>query len=276
MYTIFLALGVTLLTILLPLPFGLGPVWTTLPGIILGVLSFVWVNRRVARRVESVVQAADAELAGLQQLAQRPGPGTQAAMARRFDNAVELLKRGFIFAKWQVGVTTMLNARIGMLLFMRWMVLGQGGLSEAIPYLERSRIKGKKARLLAAMWPAWAMLAVCYYKGRKDLSAARAVLEDAVGVAGKESVLWGLYAWILWSEDQLDDAIAVLARGKAALPDDPRITENLTALQNRKPMKMRAYGEQWYQFGLEKPKMAGVQPQMPHPRMKGRGGVRRR
>lgn len=282
MYTLYLSLGVGLFVALVPLVFGVGIGWTFLPGMIVGVLAFVWTNRRVAKRVEAVTQAADAEMAALQGLAQRPGKNTAAAMANRFDRAVEVLKRGFMFEKWQIGVSTMLNARIGTLLFTKWLVMQQvpdakskgSGLADAIPYLEKARLKGRKAQLLQALWPAWAMLAVAYYKGRKDLDGAVRVLEDAVKVAKKQGMLWSLYAWILWKEERLDDAIAVLARGKEAAADDKNLGENLTALQNRKKMNMRGYGEQWYQFGLERPKMAGMQPQMGHPRM--RGGARRR
>ncbi len=277
MYSLYLSFAVSTFIVGVPMLFGAGNAkWSVLPGIMFGVLSFVWVNRRVAKRVEAVTQAADKEMAGLQQVAQRAQTGAaKAAMEGHFDRAVEILKRGFIFEKWQIGVTTMLNARIGMLLYMRWMLLKRGGLTEAIPYLEKSRVKGRKAKLLAALWPAWAMLAVAYYKGKKDLGRALAVLEDTVLVSKKEGLLWSLYAWILWKEKRRDDAINVLARAKDALPDDKRVAENLKALQNNKKMRMKDYGEQWYQFGLETPKMAGMKPQMSHPRARA-GGMRRR
>ncbi|MEZ4436148.1 MAG: tetratricopeptide repeat protein [bacterium] len=286
MYSLYLAAAIALVVALLPMAFGVSPIWTILPGVLLGVGAFVWMNRRIARRVEAVTGAADREMAQMQAAAQRPGPQTQANMFRHIDQAITILERGFALQKWQVGIGTMLNARIGMLIYTRWL-LGQQmaqsgggrapagpGLLEAIPYLEKSRVKGTKARLLSALWPAWAMLAVAYYKGRKDTDAALAVLEDSVKVAGKNGILWALYAWILEQSERVDAAIDVLVRGKAAASDDPRLAENLTLLQNNKSMKMRGYGEQWYQFGLERPKVAGMQPRMGHPRM--RGGPRRR
>lgn len=275
MYTLLTAVGLTLFLIFAPMVVGLGAKWTVVPGILIGIVAFVWMSRRVARRVEAVSQASEAEMAALQQIAQRPGPGAQAAMASKFDRAIEILQRGLVFARWQIGVATMLNARIGALMFSRSLVLPKANLAEAIPYLEKALVKGQKARLMHALWPVWAMLAVAYYKGRKDLPAARKVFDNALKVVKKESLLWSMYAWILWKENLLDDAIAVMARGKEVLPDDKKLTENLTALQNRKNMKMRSYGESWYQFGLEKPKMAGMQPQMAHPRARA-GGLRRR
>jgi predicted Zn-dependent protease len=275
MYTLLVAIGIALFVVFVPMAFGLSAVWTILPGIVAGVLAFLWMSRRVSRRVTAVTEAADKELAALQQTMQRPGPGTEAAVARRFERAIELLQAGFKFEKWQFGVGLMFNARIGMLLFSRNLLLPKTSVADAIPYLEKTQVKGRKAMLFQGIWPAWAMLAVAYYRARKDLDGATRVLENAVKVAHKESLLWNLYAWLLWKEGQLDRAIAVLARGKGEVGDEQRLVDNLTALQNRKDMKMKAFGEQWYQFGLERPKIAGMQPQMSHPRVRNTGMRRR-
>ncbi len=282
MYTLFLAIGVGLFIALAPLPFGISAGYTVIPGLLVGVFAFVWMNRRIAKRVEAVTQAADAEMAKMQQFAQR-GPQGQAGMLRCIDQSVAILEKGFAFQKWQVGIGTMLNARIGMLLYTKWL-LGQqlksagrkvegAGLAAAIPYLEKSRIKGAKAKLLAALWPAWAMLAVAYYKSNKDLDRGLAVLEDTQKIAKKHGIVWSLHAWLLAKEKRTDEAIDVLARGKDAASDDQNIVANLQLLQNGKKMQMRGYGESWYQFGLERPKMAANQMRMGHPRM--RGGRRR-
>ncbi len=277
MYTLLLALGVMLFVIFVPMLFGASAAWTVLPGLIIGVLVFVWVNRRIAKRVEAVTQAADAELQGLQQIAQRAttpaqAQQAQANIARHFENAIKILHSGFLFAKWQVGVSTMLNARIGILHFTRWISLQQNAaINEAIPYLERSRVKGQKAKLLQALWPAWAMLAVAYYKGRQNAAKALELLDDVTRFIKKEGVLWSIYAWILVQEKRNSEAIDVLVRGKEAAPNDSVLAENLELLQNNKPLQMKNYGDLWYQFGLERPKMPNLQPKMGHPRMKGRG-----
>lgn len=292
MYTIYLSLAVAFVVAVLPALFGVSVAWTVLPGLIAGVATFVWVNRRMAKRVEAVTRAADAEINALQQAASRQ-PTTpqqvkqmQAAASARIDAAVSILQQGFLFQKWQLGVTTMLNARIGMLLFTRWAQLGTGSATDAVPYLRRSVVRGRKASLLSALWPAWAMLAVCELKGNEDLDAAAKVLEDAVVVARKEGLLWSLYGWILAEAGRIDEAIDVLARAKSATSDDERVVSNLVALQNKKKMSMKEYGEQWFQFGLEKPKGTASlaqqrlmqqqtpQPRMGHPRAKGRGGRR--
>ncbi len=121
------------------------------------------------------------------------------------------------------------------------------------------------------------MLAVAHYQTTKasdKLAKSIEVLEEAVKASKKTGMLWCLYAWLLWKEKRLDDAISVLARGAEVVPDDKYLKDNLHALQNRKGMKMKPYGEQWYQFGLEKPRAAAQQQRMGHPRM--RGSMRRR
>ena len=47
-------------------------------------------------------------------MAQRGGAKAQGGMIRAIDTAAARLKTGLIFSKWQLGVSTMLNARIGM------------------------------------------------------------------------------------------------------------------------------------------------------------------
>ena len=282
MYTLFFSLGVSIFAAVVPTLFGVSSTWTILPGIILGIFCFVWSSRRVSKRVEAVTQRADQEMAKAQNVAQRAGAKAPGIMLKSIDASVAILKTGLIFRKWQFGVGTMLNARIGMLLFSKAMVHQQAkhkkeikaAYQSSIPFLTASQVTGKKAKLLHALWPAWAMLAIAHYRTDKGLDGAIGVLETTVLTAPKVGLLWSLYAWLLWKEKRLDEAIAVLARGKEKADKDKWLEENLTALQNRKAMKMKGYGQQWYQFGLEQPRVAAAPAQMGHPRM--RGASRRR
>ncbi|MEE2789601.1 MAG: hypothetical protein VX589_19840 [Myxococcota bacterium] len=282
MYTLFLSFGMALFTAIVPTFFGVSSTWTVLPGMILGVVVFVWSSRRVSKRVEAVTQRADQEMAKAQAISQRAGAKAPGIMLKAIDASVSVLKTGLIFQKWQFGIGTMLNARIGMLLFSKAMVHQQSrqknevrqAYLSSIPFLTASQVKGKKARLLHALWPAWAMLAIAHYRTEDNIEGAVQVLEGAVNAAPKVGLLWNIYGWILWKEKRLDEAIAVLVRGKEKADTDKRLDENLTALQNRKGMKMKGYGQQWYQFGLEQPRVAAAQGQIGHPRM--RGGSRRR
>jgi predicted Zn-dependent protease len=286
MYTIYLSVIIAVVISFIPTLFGVSMTWTAIPGILMGVLAFVWINRRVGKRLEAVTKSADAEIAQLQQITSRQATSAsqakqiREAAAAKIDQAVQRLETGFIFQKWQIGIGSMLNARIGTLLFTRWAMLEAGDVKDAIPYLERSQVKGRKAQLLGGLWPAWTMLAVAHYKGNNDTASAVRVFEDTVGIAKKEGLLWSVYAWVLWKEKRIDDAIDVLARGQVAAPNDARLTENLSDLQNGKKLNMRGYGEQWYQFGLERPRVANTrnqqqQQRMGHPRARGRGNRRR-
>ncbi len=282
MYTLILSIVIGVLIAVIPILFGVSSSWTILPGIIVSVAVFVLVSRRVAKRVEAVTQGAQQDMAKAQNIAQRAGTKAPEIMHRAIDSAVAKLKTGLLFSKWQIGVTTMINAQIGMLLYTKAQVMQQAGqkaglkaaFKATIPYLTASQVSGAKAKLMHQLWPAWAMLAVAHFRTEGGIDKAVEVLEAAVKVAPKPALLWSLYAWLLWKSKRLDDAIGVLARAKESADEDKHLKENISLLQNRKPMKMRGYGEQWYQFGLEQPRMAANQARMGHPRM--RGNSRRR
>ena len=104
--------------------------------------------------------------------------------------------------------------------------------------------------------------------------AVRHVRRDAIEHLKKEPMPWQIYAWLLWKGDERDAAISVLARAKDAMPDDEAIRDNLVALQNGKKMSMSSYGDLWYQFALEEPKMPQM-PRMPHPRTRAASSRRR-
>ena len=83
--------------------------------------------------------------------------------------------------------------------------------------------------------------------------------ERAVGAGKKEGLSWSVYAYALQKAGEREKAQKVMARAVEANPQDERLKSNLTALQNNKKMKMRAYEPQWFQFHLERlpPEMTG-------------------
>ncbi|MSP71234.1 MAG: hypothetical protein EXR76_03420 [Myxococcales bacterium] len=278
MYTLICALVVLTLTLAIPAALQVALKWTLLPGFVLGIVTFIALSRRISKRLEAVNAAADAEMAQLNQLAQqmatRPNLRNPALLTDRIDAAVAIYQRGFFLTKWQFGVALMLNARIGMLLFMKPQIDKQNAkIGDAIPYLTRALVGGRKVQLLSGLWPAWAMLAVAHFK-KKDLAGARAVFDKFIEHLKKEPMPWQIYAWLLWKGDERDAAISVLARAKDAMPDDEAIRDNLVALQNGKKMSMSSYGDLWYQFALEEPKMPQM-PRMPHPRTRAASSRRR-
>lgn len=278
MYTLFTGIGLGLLVALVPLFFGASATLTFLPGFFVTVVAFVWMNRRIGKRVEALTQLADAELANAQAVAGRSGAKAGSIMLRGIDGSVSKLKAALVFGNWQLGLGAMLNARIGMMLYTKTVVLAQSNkrnaipdtLREAIPFLEVAQVSGLKAKLLSALWPAWLMLGLAQYRLKKDFSVVTEIFEKAATSAPKNGIMWSIYGWLLVRESHFDEAISVLARGVAAAPDDAHLKENYNLVQNQKKPRMKAYGEQWYQFGMEQPRVA-TGPRSAHPRMKASG-----
>jgi Tfp pilus assembly protein PilF len=91
--------------------------------------------------------------------------------------------------------------------------------------------------------------------------------EEAVKHGKKEGMIWAGYAWCLVQNKEKDKAIKVLARAVETNPSDEKLKSALTALQNDKRLKMKAWEPGWWQLGLES-------PQQPQPMFVG-GGRRR-
>jgi hypothetical protein len=287
MKTVYLALMATLISIIFPTFFGVSSAWTILPGLAIGVATFVIINRKYGKLVDAILQEANKEVQSAQAIMQRASQNAnpssqraaQQAMEKKSAFAVDKLKEGFQYSDWQVGSKTSLNAQIGMLIFSNNIFLAAQGqknkLKDAIPYLEASLVRGWRANILRGLWHAWLRLAVCYFKTSKGIESIKEVMETIVLVAKKEGFAWSVYAWFLVQSKKLDQAIEVLARG-AKESSDPVLKTNLQALQNGKPLKMAEYGQVWWGLGLELPKHLSSKGQgMGHPRMKGNRYSRR-
>lgn len=193
-------------------------------GIIPGVIAMVAAYFLLGRRVQSQLQAG---MMAVQKEIQR----------RQVDAAIRMLeamKQKFGF--WQFFAKSSIDGQIGAIQFL------QGRQDEAKPHLENAFVR---------MWEPQGMLAVVHAK-KKDYDAVDKVLERASKYNPKQGLLWNLWAFIHWKAGHKEKAITVLSRGKDALGDkDPILAANLLALQNNKKMKMKGYGEPWYQFQLE-------------------------
>jgi Tfp pilus assembly protein PilF len=72
-----------------------------------------------------------------------------------------------------------------------------------------------------------------------------------------------MYAWCLLQINKKDKAISILQKGLTILPNDKNLNISLTNLQNNKKIKLNVYGDEWYQFRLEKhPQELMAQKQM--------------
>lgn len=205
-----------------------------LPALALAVVAYVVMSRRAGKRVEGVILAAHREL-----------------MAGRIDKSIAMIEGARRFSRWQFFLDRALNSQLGTVHFVR------EDYSKALPMLEKSDPRH---------WIAQAMLAVLYYR-KKDWARLDKTFETAARYSPKQGLLYGVWAWCHWKNDKDDKAnqraMEILARGdKAVEGKDDRLKQNLLNLQNGKKMKLKGYGDQWYQFRLEK--MPLPQPQVRH------------
>lgn len=211
-----LAVGVTLLFKLLKIP-----VWLGLPfGLVAGAALFIWLGRKVQNDLEKIFTRA-AELLKKQQ----------------FDKAIEVMKGGYAFARRQFLVKGTVDGQIGMVQYLR------KKNDEAEPLLRSASPQHYIAK---------AMLAILQWK-KGDNANARKTFEAALKAGKKESLLYAVYAYVLVEMKDRGQAIETLNRGLKVCKGDERLMTNRGLLQNNKAMKMKVYGEQWYQFLLERP-----------------------
>ena len=166
----------------------------------------------------------------------RPGKKPSKEQLRaQVDRVISILKEGYAISRWQFLIEAQINSQIGVILY------SVRDFDDAEGYLRNSFFKN---------WLAQAMLATIYFRRRK-YDTMQETFENAVKANEKESLLWAVYAWCLWKNNDRDGAIKVLNRATEVVTD-PRIEANLLALQNNKKMKMDKW-DSWYQFQLERP-----------------------
>ena len=222
----------------------LTPGESALPGVMAAIVSFFVLARKTLKAMEGTFAAVTKELQ---------------ARPPRTANALKVLEEARVVAKAQIGLEVQLDNQIGMIHFM------QQDFGAAMPYLERSRRFGH--------WMGSMMLAVIHYK-KKNHDAMRQTLSDIERKAKKSGLYWSVRAYLLNQIGEREAAQQVLAKGVEKAPEDPKLKDNLQALQNGKKMKMKSYNMQWYQLHLEKPPMVmqqnPMQPRMSKAQRRGR------
>lgn len=216
-----LAGGVVVAGLFLPGVLGLGE--SIVPGVLATLVAYYLLARRAFKKVEIIVTAAAKNLQSQPPL---------------FDMAVQTLEKAYAFNRVQLGVRTQIDSQIGVIYFL------QKEFNKALPYLQKSTTFGH--------WIGVGMLAVIHYK-KKNHEEMKKVLEIATKRGKKQSLAWGLRAYLLCQVGDRDAAQRVLIEGVKKTDNDPKVKEALLALQNGKKLKMRGYKEQWYQFHLERP-----------------------
>ena len=195
------------------------PWWAALlVGLVTFTAVFVGVSRVIMKKVMASIETAGKDLQG-----------------QRFEKAVRELKDALKYGKWQIYVEGQLNSQIGMIYYMK------RDFSNAFPFLEKAFFKN---------WAAMGMLGICYMKRQKK-DKMIATFEKALQWSSKESLFWNLYAYCLVECGETGKAKEALEKGLKKLPGDIHIKDNLENLQQNRKMKMRHYGDMWYQFHLE-------------------------
>lgn len=154
--------------------------------------------------------------------------------AGRTDKAVEKLKAGYSYAKWQFLVKEQIDSQIGIIYYT------SRQFDQAEPYLKNAFSKN---------WMAMAMLAATHYKA-EEMDKVRKVMDKGLKGAPKEGFMYSLYAWFLLEKGDKEKAIEVLSKGVDRNPADERLSSNLDAVKNGKKLKMQNYGNYWLQMHL--------------------------
>lgn len=195
--------------------------WLSMPiGILVGLGLFIYLGRRTQAKLEKIFNRAG-ELLKKQQ----------------FDSAIETIKEGYKLGSWQFLVKGSIDGQIGVIQYLR------KKNEEAEPLLRSASGQHYIAK---------AMLAILLWK-RGEKKQARASFDTALKSGKKESLLYAVYAYFLNEIHERNAAIDILNKGLKVCQGDERLLTNRNLLQNNKAMKMKVYGEQWYQFMLEKP-----------------------
>jgi tetratricopeptide (TPR) repeat protein len=220
MYNLFIAFAFGLLLFLLLFLLVNVPLWAALLAALTGVAAvYIIAARLVLKKMNLVLEAAGREIQG-----------------QRIEKGIRTLQSALKFGPWQLSTAGQIHSQIGMIYYMK------RDFSNAFPHLEKSFPKN---------WMAMGMLAISYMKKNKK-EKMKETFEKAVRWSPKEPLLWSLYAYCLQDCGDNDMAKSVLERGVKKIPGETRIIGNLEAIRDGKKMKMKAFGEMWLQFHLER------------------------
>ena len=200
--------------------FGLnaGPVWSLLVGlVILFALNF-FLGKRIMNKVTAIMESA-----------------TKILQKGKFDLAIKTIEEAFQYSKWMLMVNSQIKSQIGMIQYLK------KDFNAALPNLEATMKKN---------WMAMAMLGVTYMRKKENEKMIK-TFDKAVKSNASEAIVWNIYAYCLLKTGDRDKAIEVLTKGVKKLKGDDRTEGNLKALQNNAKMKMKSFGDIWYQFHLE-------------------------
>ena len=200
-----------------------------IPATIAILATMFLLGRRVFNKLQAVNAQVQSELSTLS--------GNPKEHKAKVEKVVKMLEAALSLGKWQFMVEQEIWGQIGIIRYV----------FKDLPGAEAAFAKSSDRNYLAK-----AMQAALHYQ-RKENDKAIAAFESAVKAGKKAGLVWAAYAWVLMQNKEKDKAIAVLARAVEANPSDEKLKGALTALQNDKKLKMKAWEPEWWQLGLENP-----------------------
>lgn len=180
---------------------------------------FVIITRVIMKKVGALMQAAQ-----------------QDVMANRGEKAIKELEAGLKYGSWQLYVKPQIYSQIGTIHYLK------RNFNEAVPYLEKGFVRN---------WVSQSMLAITYMKKNKP-GKMNENFNKAISGSRKEPMVYALYAFCLDRIGERNKAIETLQKGLKKAGSDERLQENIELLEAGKKMKMKGFGDMWYQFHLEK------------------------
>ena len=156
-------------------------------------------------------------------------------LANRGDKAIAELQSGLKYGAWQIYVKQQINSQIGTIHYLK------RNFKDAVPYLEKGFVRN---------WVSTSMLAITYMKKNKQSKMVE-TFEKAVTGSRKEPMVYAVYAFCLDRVGERNKAIEILKKGVSKTSDE-RLQDNIGQLEAGKKMKMKGFGDMWYQFHLEK------------------------
>ncbi len=206
-----------------------------LMGVIAGLVVFLILTRKVMKELEEINQKAQ-----------------KAIQQQKIDRAIKIYESALELRKKSPFVTGQVYSLIGMLYYVT------KDFDKAVPALMKSSNMN---------WMAKGMLAA-HYLNTKNIPEMDKALKKIVIAGKKDGMSYALAAFCYEKLNRKDEAIKVLEDGNKYLKEqDERLKANLLELKNGRKMKMKLFGDMWYQFLLETPPARRVQqqPNSPQP-----------
>ncbi len=198
------------------------------------VTSNIWITMAVSAVVFALIfmlltRITMKKVGVLMEVAQRD------MIANRSDKAIKELQNGLKYGAWQIYVKQQIFSQIGTIYYLK------RDFKEAVPFLEKGFVRN---------WVGMSMLAITYMKKNKTKRMIE-TFDKAVSGNRKEPMVYAVYAFCLDRIGERGKALDVLKKGIAKTSNE-HLQENMTLLESGKKMKMKGFGDMWYQFHLEK------------------------